>query len=127
MQILPFYASLLALMFVALSLRTIRMRRRKQVAVGDGGNLELLRAMRVHSNFAEYVPISLILLYFVEQQSANPVLIHALCLCLLVGRIIHAIGVRKVRENFRYRVLGMSMTFTVIIVSAIYILLSYTW
>ncbi|MEN9842262.1 MAG: hypothetical protein RLZZ612_91 [Pseudomonadota bacterium] len=30
-----------------------------RVAVGDGGHPELLRAMRVHANFAEYVPLSL--------------------------------------------------------------------
>ena len=56
------YAALLALLFVALSWRTIGLRRRYCVAVGDGGQPELLRAMRVHANFAEYVPLALLLI-----------------------------------------------------------------
>jgi hypothetical protein len=50
----PGYAALLGMIFVILSLRTIRLRlrRRHRVAVGDGDNAELRRAMRVHANFA---------------------------------------------------------------------------
>jgi len=62
MHIVPLYAALLALIFVALSVRTLRMRRRLRIAVGDGGDTALLRAMRVHANFAEYVPLSLLLI-----------------------------------------------------------------
>lgn len=58
---LPLYASILALMFVGLSVRTLRMRRRLKIAVRDAGNRRMLRAMRVHSNFAEYVPLGLLL------------------------------------------------------------------
>ena len=56
MRITSFYSALLALLFCALSLRTLLLRRKLRVAVGDAGNLQLLRAMRVHANFAEYVP-----------------------------------------------------------------------
>ena len=52
------YAGILALFLVALSVRTLRTRRRNQIAVGDGGNSEMLRAMRVHGNFAEYAPLA---------------------------------------------------------------------
>lgn len=48
MRIVPLYAALLALLFVGLSLQTLRMRRRLRIAVGDAGNLAMLRAMRVH-------------------------------------------------------------------------------
>ncbi|HAY26639.1 MAG TPA: glutathione metabolism protein, partial [Candidatus Accumulibacter sp.] len=58
----PAYAALLALFFVALSIRTLRLRRELRITVGDGGNPAMLRAMRVHANFAEYVPLGLILL-----------------------------------------------------------------
>lgn len=65
MNTLPLYAALLALIFVFLSVRTLRLRRTLQIGIGDGGNTEMLRAMRVHSNFSEYVPISLILIFLV--------------------------------------------------------------
>ena len=55
--IVPFYASLLAALYFFLSLRVIRMRRRERIALGDGENARLERAIRVHANFAEYVPL----------------------------------------------------------------------
>jgi sulfate-transporting ATPase len=38
----PLYAALLGILFVLLSVRTLRLRRRLQVAVGDGGNVLML-------------------------------------------------------------------------------------
>jgi uncharacterized membrane protein YecN with MAPEG domain len=43
----PFYAALLAFLFFALSLRTLRLRRRLKIAIGDSGDESMLRAMRV--------------------------------------------------------------------------------
>ena len=125
MKILPFYAALFALLFVALSVRTLRMRRSLRIAIGDSGDERMLRAMRVHSNFAEYVPLSLLLILLVEMQGAHAALVHALCLCLLAGRVSHAWGVSRTRENFRYRVFGMAMTFTTLVVSALYLLVAF--
>jgi len=61
MTILPIYAALLALLFVLLSIRTIRTRHSRGVALGHGDDPAMLRAMRVHANFAEYVPLALLL------------------------------------------------------------------
>jgi uncharacterized protein len=124
MSILPLYAALFALLFVALSVRTIRARRSLKIAVGDAGNEKMLRAMRVHSNFAEYVPLCLLLVFLVEMQGAGAWLVHGLCLCLLAGRLSHAWGVSQTKENFRFRVFGMSLTFTTLIVSAAYLLVA---
>lgn len=124
MPVTPLYAAVLALMFVALSVRTLRMRRQLRIAVGDKGDERMLRAMRVHANFAEYVPLSLLLIYMFEARSGTSVLIHALCVCLIVGRFSHAYGVSRIDEDYRYRVFGMSMTFTALAVSALGILAS---
>jgi uncharacterized membrane protein YecN with MAPEG domain len=126
MHILPVYASLLALLFVLLSVRTLRLRHSLRIAIGDAGNERMLRAMRVHSNFAEYVPFCLLLVYLVEVRGAHALLVHGLGLCLLVGRAVHAWGVSHARENFRFRVAGMAMTFTTLLVSAAYLLLAST-
>ena len=125
MHVLPLYAALFALLFVMLSVRTLRLRRTLRIAIGDSGNETMLRAMRVHSNFAEYVPFSLLLILLVEMQAAPPVLVHALCLCLLVGRLSHAFGVSQLKENYRYRVVGMVLTFTTLVASAVYLILAY--
>lgn len=68
--------------------------------------------MRVHSNFAEYVPLCLILLGFAELQGTLSIIVHLLCLCLVLGRILHAYGVSQMQEKFRFRVAGMALTFT---------------
>lgn len=125
MHVTPFYAALFALLFFALSVRTIRLRRRHQVAVGDAGNAELLRAIRVHSNFAEYVPLALLLVFMLEIDGASRVLIHLLSAVLLIGRVSHAYGVRKVEEDYRFRVFGMACTFATLVGAAIFLLVRY--
>ena len=125
MSIVPLYAAILALLFVALSIRTVQMRRRFRIAIGDAGNHALLRAMRVHSNFAEYVPFCLLLILFVEMSGANVLLVHALAWCLIVGRASHAFGVSQTRENYRFRIFGMVMTFATLVTASLYLFYSY--
>jgi uncharacterized membrane protein YecN with MAPEG domain len=122
MQVTPIYAALLALVFAGLSIRTVRLRQRLRVAVGDGRQPLLQRAMRVHANFAEYVPIALLLIFFLEIEIEAGWLVHALGSALLAGRVLHAYGVSQVQENLRYRVIGMALTFAVIIAAAVRLL-----
>jgi len=122
MLIVSSYAALLALVYVALSVRTLRLRRRLRIPVGDGGDPAMLRAMRVHANFAEYVPLSLMLVFFVEAGGAPSPLVHGLALSLLAGRCAHAYGVSQTTENFRWRVAGMVMTFAALLIAAAYLL-----
>lgn len=122
MPIVALYAALLALLFIWLSFRTIRARQRLQVAVGDGGHRDLQRAMRVHANFAEYAPLALLLIYFVELGSAPARFVHALGLGLLLGRSVHAWGVSQQKEDLRFRVTGMVLTLLVLMVASLYLL-----
>lgn len=115
MYITPFYAAILGLLFVLLSVRTLRLRRKLQIPIGDAGNVQMQRAMRVHANFAEYTPLTLVLILLLELQGARGLLVHALCIFLLAGRISHAYGVSKEAENYKYRVFGMAMTFIALV------------
>jgi uncharacterized membrane protein YecN with MAPEG domain len=123
--ITPAYAAIFALLFVALSLRTIRLRRRVRVGIGSGGDASLERAARVHANFAEYVPLALVLIYFMEIETAGNAWVHGLCAALLAGRLLHAYGVSQVRENYRFRTAGMALTFIVILSAALRLLYAY--
>ena len=122
MNITSIYAALLALFFVGLSVRTLLLRRSLKIAIGDGGDKIMLRAIRVHSNFAEYVPFGLLLLYLAETQGAPSVAVHGVGLCLTIGRLSHAYGVSQENEQFKYRVLGISVTLTALVVSASFLL-----
>lgn len=119
MQITALYAGLLAPLFVLLSFRVIGQRRAAKVAIGHGDDRALLRRMRVHANFAEYVPLALVLLALLESMSASAYLLHALGVTLLAGRLIHAFGVSQDKENLNLRVTGMVMTFIVLVTASL--------
>ena len=125
MFVTPIYAAILGFVFVAISVRTILVRRKLQVAIGDGDQPLLARAARVHANFAEYVPLSLILIYFLETYSVSKLWIHLLCLTLVIGRVTHAFGVSQAKENYRYRVTGMALTFTAILSASLGLIIVY--
>lgn len=122
MQIVPVYAAILALLLVLLSVRTLLTRRRLKIAIGDSGDQQMLRAIRVHANFVEYVPMALLLLFLLETGGASTTIVHLLCGCLLLGRLSHAFGVSQQKENYRFRVFGMALTFTAILGSAMRLL-----
>ncbi len=117
------YAALLGLGYVFLAIRVIRLRRRTKIAIGSSGSHALERAIRVHANFSEYVPLALILATFAEMRGYPPMAIHALGLMLVSGRILHACGVSRENENIRFRVAGMALTFTSLIAPAIALLI----
>ena len=118
LTITALYAGLLSLHFIVLSLRVIRTRRESRVPLGDGGDQALLRSLRVQANFAEYVPLGLILIALAEAQQLAGWLLHGLGLALLIGRLLHAAGVSRDPEPYRLRVAGMSLTFTVLALGA---------
>jgi uncharacterized membrane protein YecN with MAPEG domain len=119
------YAALLALLFVGLSLRTLRMRRKMRIAIGDGGQPAMLRAMRVHANFAEYVPLTLLLIYLAEASGAGAGFVHGMGLAALLGRGAHAYGVGQLNEDYRFRTVGMALTFATLIAASLYLLRVY--
>lgn len=124
LRVVPYYAALLAPLFVVLSFRVIRERRSAKQAVGAGGLPELERRMRVHANFAEYVPFALLLLGMAELRGVWAPVLHVLCTLLVAGRCSHAWGVSRTPEVFRFRVAGMMATFAVLIGAALAILVS---
>jgi uncharacterized membrane protein YecN with MAPEG domain len=118
MPITALYAGLLVALFISLAIRVIRARRGARVALGDGGNTDLLRRMRVHANFAEYVPLALVLMALAESLQTEARLIHGLGIVLVSGRVVHAFGMSQAKENILLRVIGVAATFTVLLMAA---------
>jgi uncharacterized protein len=116
-MITSLYASLSALLIVRLSILVIKLRRKNRVSVGDGGVEELQLAIRAHSNAVEYIPITLMLLLMLELNGSPKILIHILGATLLVGRMLHAMGLPA--KDFKKRVLGMQITIYLLIGLAI--------
>lgn len=119
MKVTAFYAGLLALLYVGLSLRTIVYRRGKRVSLGEGGDPELQRRVRVHGNFGEYAPLALILMGLAESLGLIAPALHVLGLGLLAGRLSHAYALSQTPQSLTLRTIGMAVTLTVIILGAI--------
>ena len=67
MTVTALYAGLLVAALLFLTYRVILHRRGRRVDLGDGGDRLLQRYLRGHGNFAEYVPLGLLLLLLLEQ------------------------------------------------------------
>ena len=101
------YAALCALIIVKLSMAVIKLRRKHKVRLGDGNVEDLITAIAAHSNACQYIPISLLLLFALEQNQANVWLLHLSGIILVAGRLLHAKGIWN---KMSYRVLGMQFT-----------------
>ena len=119
LTIVPIFSAFFAVLFVLLSINVIGARRKHKVGLGTGQNTSVERAMRVHANFAEYVPFALLLMALLELNKANSLLLIGLSSVLLVGRLVHAYGVSMENERFAFRVSGMMMTFTVVLIAGV--------
>ena len=107
--------SVLTIIFIKLSFAVIGLRRKNKVGLGSGGHEDLERAIRAQGNFAEYVPIGLILIACLELNGAPWWLVAFPGITLIIGRLIHAVGINEAPPNFSNRVLGMKFTFYTLI------------
>ncbi|MES0875138.1 MAPEG family protein [Sinimarinibacterium thermocellulolyticum] len=117
MTITPLYAGLLAILFLVLSARVIQ--KRNVVSLGDGGDPDLLRRIRGHANFAEYVPLVLVMMAMLEHGGAAPAwLLHVLGATLLLARVLHGIALSFTASWKFGRFYGTLLTFIVLVVAA---------
>lgn len=121
-MITTLYAGLLAILYIALAACVIRGRYKYRIGLGDGGNEDMVRRIRIHGNFAEYVPFALLLLFLVDDAQTSPVIVHILGLMLLIGRLLHAWGVSSSSGVSKGRFIGMVLTMVMIIVCAVILL-----
>ena len=94
MHITLIYAGLLGLLFLLLSFWVVKRRAQFKVMIGEGEAPEMRAAIRAHGNFAEYVPLTLLLMALCELAGVGAFWLHTGGLALLVGRILHAIGIQ---------------------------------
>jgi len=124
-MITALYAAVLALMYIVLSFKVVGKRRQFKIGIGSNGEMALERAIRVHGNFAEYAPFALLLMFLAEYIGLAPIYLHILGCMLLVGRVSHAWAVRQIKEPLKFRVFGMILTLSVLLLSALAILALY--
>jgi hypothetical protein len=112
----------LGLVYVVLSFRVIGGRWRHRVSLGDGGNAAMQRRIRAHANFAEYVPLLLLLMALLELAGASRGALVPCGIALVVGRVLHAIGIEIPKAPNPYRFLGGLITFGLLIAYSVWAL-----
>ena len=122
MHITALYAALLGLLFLVLSAHVSKYRLRGRISMGDGNVAGLGQAIRAHGNFAEYVPLALILLGLLEAQGVSAGWLHALGAMLLLGRISHAYGMSQPNAVHNARKIGIVLTWLAIAITSVYLL-----
>ena len=108
-------AATLTAIFIKLSFAVIGLRKKNRVGLGSGGHEDLERAIRAQGNFAEYVPFGIILIGCLEINGAPWWLVAVLGVALIIGRLIHAVGINTPPPDFSKRVLGMKLTFATLL------------
>jgi uncharacterized membrane protein YecN with MAPEG domain len=108
-------AGALGLLYIVLAVRVIRGRFKHHVSLGDGGNPEMLALIRAHGNFAEYVPLVLVMMGLLELSGANKTALMWCGLALVVGRVLQAIGVGIKKAPNAPRFIGTNITFLLLI------------
>ena len=117
MIVTPLYAGLLALLFLALSFRVVFHRRDRKINLGDGGDSEMQRRIRGHGNFAEYVPLILLLMLLLEIGGTTPIwLLHAFGITLVSARLLHGYALSVSKHFFLGRFVGTVLTFALLLV-----------
>jgi uncharacterized membrane protein YecN with MAPEG domain len=114
-----------AILHIWLSVRVSRLRRPLKIGFGDGGNEMLLRRMRAHSNFAENMPIMLILLALLELATGGNLWLWGASIAFVLARILHAFGMDREGAN-PLRLSGIAISWIVLLGLGIYaILIAY--
>ena len=124
-MITSIYAAIAGLFLIFLSFRVIRLRRSQKVSIGSADVPELERAMRVQANFVEYTPITLLLLFLLEQRGASDLTVHVYGFGFAASRLLHFLGIRSADAPGVFRVLGMVGTFLVIAALSIALLMKF--
>lgn len=105
------YASLLALLAVMLALVVMKLRNSLRIGLGDGGNRDLSRAIRVHGNALESIPLFLVLLAVYELNHGRPMALHIFGAVFLVSRVLHAWGLFSSGGTSPGRLIGTAGTY----------------
>jgi hypothetical protein len=114
------YAGLTGLIALVLAVNVSRVRNEVQVAVGDGGNAKLLRAIRAHGSLVEYVPLCLIMIGLIELAHGPRWLVHALGILLVLARLLHAQGLLSDNPGEALgRKTGAGLQYLVLLVAAV--------
>ncbi len=118
------YAAPLGLIALGLAAHVIMLRAKTGISIMDGGNNQLAERIRRHGNFTENVPFILLLMVLAELDGAASIWLHISGILLILGRLLHAAGLKYDKPTAFGRVAGASLTFLAALVAICSILIT---
>ncbi|MEM7283204.1 MAG: MAPEG family protein [Pseudomonadota bacterium] len=119
------FAGILGLMSMWLSAGAGGMRGKTGISIGDGGNTEMLLAMRKHQNFTEYVPLALILIGLLEMAGTNEIALYVMGSLLVLARLAHGLGLKADTMSGFGRFFGAACTALITVVASVWCIVNY--
>jgi len=116
---LALYAGLLGLIGAWLFANVGKIKHAEKVAIGDGGNARVIRAMRGQANFVENVPLILILLMIAALLNMPAIVIHVIGIAVVVGRFFHALHFTKDDAPGWQRAAGAMTSFFALVITSL--------
>lgn len=123
MRITAIYVALSVLLVLVLAARVSLGRYRARVNLGSGGDEDLERRIRVHANALENLPLALLLLLVLDLAEVQPLWLHLFGIVLILGRILHAVGLSRRSGPSFGRAVGTALTWGVMALMALLVLL----
>jgi uncharacterized protein len=103
-------AGVLIIVQMVLALSVVLARRKNRQSLGDGGNPDVLRAMRRHGNLAENAAIFIGGFTLLELMGEPQKSLEIMCAIFVAGRLSHAVGLSLKNTVNPLRVLGVFAT-----------------
>ena len=95
----------------------MRQRRGKQIGIGDGGDKQLMRWIRVQGNFVESATLGIPAIFAVVLAGAGLWAVHVVALLFIIGRLAHAQGLSQSIGASIGRAAGMLLTWAALVVA----------
>ncbi|SNS61689.1 hypothetical protein SAMN06295912_11090 [Sphingomonas laterariae] len=125
MAVLPItltIAAAAAFINIWLGMRVGRVRTTAKVLTGDGGHPLLVARMRAQANYVENAPFFLILLGLVELAKGQALWLWLVGIAFVIARVLHAFGMDSLEKPAKTRMIGIILTWLVLLGLAIYAL-----
>src|SRR5258708_31658575 len=119
LSITALYAGILALIVVALAINVTVHRAKLKVPMGDAGNPQMLRMIRMHANAVEYLPLALLLMAIYEIDGGAHLALHIAGVVLIVARVLQTWNMWNTPIAGFGRIAGQSATWLTIAVLAL--------
>ncbi len=119
LSITALYAAILGLMVIALAVNVTAHRVKLRVPLGDGGNAQMRRMIRLHGNAAEYLPLAIVLMAIYELNGGAHLALHIAGIALIAGRLAQTWGMWTTDMTNIGRQIGQSLTWLSLIELAV--------